>query len=183
MIIKELEKAINAQLNYEFLSSYLYLGMSAYFTRLNLKGFANWMHVQAQEEAVHAMKFYYYLLDRGGDVVLSQIEAPKSEWKSPLAAFEAAYKHELTVTERINDIAELAQKKRDFPTATMIQWYITEQVEEEANALEISQKLSLAKGSPEALFIIDQELAQRVFAIPAGAMIKGLGAAGGGGAA
>ncbi len=145
MIPKEIEKSINSQINFELLSSYLYLSMSAYFTGLNLKGFANWMHVQAQEEMVHAMKFYYFLLDRGGKVELETVPGPKKAWKSPLEAFQEAYKHETVVTSRIHAIADLSQRKRDYPTSSMIQWFIDEQVEEEANASEISQRLALAK--------------------------------------
>jgi ferritin len=167
MIKKTIEKAINQQINAEMYSAYLYMSMSAHFRSINLAGAANWMRVQAQEEMVHATKFYDYLLERGGKVTLTAIEGPETEWKSPLAVFEAGYKHEQKVTSLINALVDLAIKESDHATNAMLQWFVTEQVEEEANADAIIQKLRLTKGEGGGLFMIDQELATRVFVPPA----------------
>jgi ferritin len=162
MIIKEkLQKAINKQINAELYSSYLYLGMAAYFEESNWLGFAHWMKAQSAEENAHAMKFYGYLFERGGRAVLSGIEAPQGEWKSPLAAFEAAYAHELKVTALINDLLKLAKDENDTATEMMLQWFIKEQVEEEANAMLIVEKLKLIKDSVQGLFVLDKELGER----------------------
>lgn len=177
MIDKKLEAAINKQINFEMYSAYLYMSMSAFFTSKNLKGAANWTHIQAQEEMVHAMKFYYYLLDRGGKVTLEAIAKPEDTWKNALAVFKDVSKHEGIVTSRINDIADLAASVKDHATSSMIKWFIDEQVEEEANAEEIVRQLEMVGNDSSGLFMIDKELAARVFAMPAGAMIKGLGAA------
>ena len=167
MIKKSIEKAINEQINAELYSAYLYLSMSAHFRSINLVGAANWMRVQAQEEMVHALRFYDYVLERGGKAALAAIEGPETEWKSPLAVFEAGYKHEQYVTSRINSLVDLAIKESDHATNAMLQWFVTEQVEEEANADAVIQKLKLTKGEGGGLFMIDQELGTRVFTPPA----------------
>lgn len=166
MIKKKMQQALNKQLNAELYSSYLYLSMSAYFNSINLKGFANWMKVQAQEELSHAMKFYNFILERGGKVILSEIDPPQSEWNSPLAAFEHVYRHEQKVTSLINSLVDLSISEGDHATNNFLQWFVTEQVEEEASADEVVQKLKLAGKSAGGLFMIDRELAQRVFAPP-----------------
>lgn len=166
MINKKVEKAIVEQIAKEMFSANLYLAMSAYYKAKNLNGFANWMRVQAQEESAHAMIFFDYLIERGGDVKLMPIEAPQSEWATPLAAFEAAYAHEQHITASINAIAEIAMQEKDFATSTFLQWFITEQVEEEANASELVDRLTMAKDSPGALFMLDTELKSRVFVAP-----------------
>ncbi|OGV49046.1 MAG: ferritin [Lentisphaerae bacterium GWF2_52_8] len=168
MLSKKLEKAINSQINFELYSAYLYLSMSAHFLNVNLKGFANWMRVQTQEESVHAMKFYEFVVARGGKVILESIAAPKNEWKTPLAAFEDAYHHETIVTGRINDLVNQAVLDKDHASASFLQWFVNEQVEEEANALEIIQSLKQIKTSTEGLFMIDRELGTRVFMMPTG---------------
>jgi ferritin len=166
MISRQIQDAFNNQLNAELYSAYLYLSMSAYFESMNLKGFANWMRCQAQEEMVHAMKFYSFLNDRGGRVVLSAIDSPPVKWDSPLAAFEDAYRHEQKVTGLINNLVDLAMQEKDHSAGAFLQWFVTEQVEEEASADAVVQKLKLAGGQGAALFMIDAELATRVFTMP-----------------
>lgn len=167
MISKSIEKALNEQINAELYSSYLYLSMMSYFESVNLTGFAAWMRAQTQEEIMHAMKMYDFVNERGGRVVLTAIDAPPSEWDSPLAAFEAAYAHEQLVTGRINDLVNLAVEEKDHATNAFLQWFVNEQVEEEASADNVVQNLKVAQDAPGALFIIDRELGQRVFTPPA----------------
>jgi ferritin len=136
--------------------------MSAYFQTINLLGFANWMRVQAQEELVHAMKFHDFINERNGRVILQQVEAPPTEWSSPLDVFEGAYKHEQKVTGLINDLVNLAVGERDHATNIFLQWFVTEQVEEEASADEVVQKLKLVGDDSSGLFMLDGEMGQRV---------------------
>jgi len=166
MLKKEIEGAFNDQINAETYSAYLYLAMAAYFDSLNLPGFSNWMKVQAQEELVHAMKFFGFVAERGGRVQLKPIEGPPASWESPLAAFEAAYKHELHITDRINKLVDLALKTSDHAANNLLQWFVAEQVEEEASADAVVQQLRLVKGEGQGLFMIDRELGQRVFVMP-----------------
>jgi len=165
MISEKMEIALNKQINAELYSSYLYLSMAAYFESVDLAGCANWMRAQTQEEIFHAMKMYDFLNERGGRVKLTAIEAPPTEWESPLAVFEHAYKHEQLVTSLINDLMELAISEKDHATQIFLQWFVSEQVEEEASANEVVQKLKLAGDS--GLFMVDRELGQRVFTPPA----------------
>lgn len=169
MLKKKVENALNKHLNAEFYSSYLYLSMAAYFESINLKGFANWMRVQAQEELVHAIKFYDFIIERGGKAVLSSIEGPSTKWQSPLAVFEHAYKHEQKVTGLINNLVDLSIAEQDHATNNFLQWFIAEQVEEEASADEVVQKIKLMGDASGGLFMLDQELAQRVFTPPSAA--------------
>lgn len=166
MIKEKIQEALNKQLNAELFSSYLYLSMAAYFESINLKGFANWMRVQTQEELVHAMKFYNFIIERGGKAVLSAIEGPPTQWKSPLAVFEHAYKHEQKVTGLINNLVDLSIGEQDHATNNFLQWFVAEQVEEEASADEVVQKIKLMGDASGGLFMLDQELAQRVFTPP-----------------
>jgi len=166
MIKEKIQDALNEQINAELYSSYLYLSMSAYFESNNLKGCANWMRVQTQEELVHAMKFYDYLIERGGKVVLSSIESPPTEWPSPLAIFENAYQHEQKVTGLINELVDLAIAEKDHATNNFLQWFVSEQVEEEASADEVVQKIKLMGDARGGIFMLDRELAQRVFTPP-----------------
>jgi len=161
MIKNSIEKAINDQINAELYSAYLYLSMSAYFEGSNLHGFAHWMSVQAKEEMAHAMKFYNYTFERGGSVKLTSIEAPPAKWKSPLEAFESAYKHELKVTGLIHKLVDLARSEKDVATENFLMWYVDEQVEEEAHSDAIVQKLKLIKDSPNGLIMLDKELSGR----------------------
>ena len=166
MIGKKMEKALNGQLNAEFYSAYLYLSMAGYFESVDLAGFANWMRVQTQEEQFHAMKFYDYIIERGGRVILKQIEAPPNNWDSPLAVLEATLKHEQKVTGLINDLVYLAREQKDNASEIFLQWFVNEQVEEENNVNTVLGQLKLIKNAPQALFIMDKEMAQRVFTPP-----------------
>lgn len=164
MLKEKMQEAINEQINKELYSSYLYMSMSAYFESINLSGFANWMYVQAQEELTHAAKFYNYVNEKGGRVILKPIEGPPTEWDSPLAVFENTYEHEQMVTELINKLVDLAIAESDHATNIFLQWFATEQVEEESSADQVIKQLKLAGDFPVALFMIDRELGQRVFA-------------------
>jgi len=166
MLSEKMQHEINKQINAELFSSYLYLSMSAYFDSVGLKGFANWMKVQAQEELTHAGKFYDYLLEVGAKVKLTAIDAPETEWKKPLEAFENAYTHEIKVTSLINNLANIAVEEKDHRTNNFLQWFINEQVEEEANANDVVQKLKLVGDNSGGLFMIDRELATRTFVMP-----------------
>ena len=162
MALKEnIEKAINEQLNKELYSAYLYLAMAAYFESKNLKGFANWMMQQAIEEQGHAMKFYNFIVERGGRVILEAIEKPPTEWASPLDVFEYTYEHEKKVTKSINNLYALAKQENDYATEVFLHWFIDEQVEEEASVDEIVNKLRLVGDKGHALLMIDRELAMR----------------------
>jgi len=166
MIKKAVQDAINQQITREMYSSNLYLAMAGYYKSINLNGFANWMRVQAQEEMMHALKFFDYVLDRGGEVKIGEIQAPPSKWDSPLSAFEDAYKHEQLVSAWINDLADLAIKESDHATGILLQWFINEQVEEEASASEIVERLRMAGDSKSGLFMLDSEMKTRKFIPP-----------------
>jgi len=166
MLSEQMQKSLNEQVNAELFSSYLYLSMNAYFKSLNLDGFANWMYVQAQEELVHAMKFYDFINRRGGRAILDKVEAPKKEWTSPLNVFEEAFEHEKMITSRIHHLVDISLQERDHATNTFLQWFVTEQVEEEENADGVVRKLKLVGNADGGLFMIDLELAKRVFTAP-----------------
>jgi len=161
MIDKEMLARINDQINKELYSAYLYLSMTAYFESANLAGFAHWMRVQANEEMEHAMKFYDYVYDRGGQVVLEAIEKPPAEFDSPLDVFTKVYAHEQKVTGLINGLYKLALEKSDYPSQTFLHWFIDEQVEEEKNADAIVQRLKLVGEKAHGLLLLDRELAAR----------------------
>jgi ferritin len=161
MLPEKMENALNGQLNAELYSAYLYLSMNAYFRSVNLDGFANWMYYQAQEEVTHAMKFYDFINSRGGRVKLSQIDAPATEWNSPLAVFEATLEHEQKVTGLINDLVELALEEHDHATNIFLQWFVSEQVEEEESVGGVLEQLRLMGEAKGGLFMIDRELAKR----------------------
>jgi ferritin len=168
MIKKSMEKAINEQINAETYSAYLYWSMAAWCDKNNLPGFANWMRVQVQEEMSHAVKFYTYLIDRGGTVKLTAIAAPETDWKDIEAIFAATLKHEQYVTARINNLADLAIKEKDHAAGQFLQWFVNEQVEEEKNAEQILGQLKMMGKQPgAALYILDKEMAARVFTPPA----------------
>ncbi len=166
MISPELQEAMNKQMNAEIYSSYLYLSMSGYFESINLPGAANWMRCQVQEELLHAMKFFTFVSERGGRVNVRPIDGPPNDWQSPLAAFEDAYRHEQLVTSLINDLVDLAIRLKDHASNNFLQWFVAEQVEEEASADAVIQQLKLA-GDGGGLFLVDRELASRVFTMPA----------------
>lgn len=166
MFSEKMQKALNEQINAEYYSSYLYLSMSAYFQSISLCGFANWMRVQAQEELMHGMKFYDFINERGGRVTLAQIDGPETIWDSPIAAFENVLKHEQEVTRLINNLVNLANEEKDHATNIFLQWFVTEQVEEESTAADVLHKLNLTHGEGSGLFMMDREMAQRVFVPP-----------------
>ena len=161
MLSDNMQAALNKQLNAELHSGYLYLSMNAYFKTLNLDGFANWMYYQAQEELTHGMKFYDFINQRGGQVTLDLIEAPPASWESPLAAFEATLAHEQKVTGLINDLMEVALTERDHATQIFLQWFVSEQVEEEESVGGVLEQLKLMGAAKGGLFMIDRELAKR----------------------
>lgn len=167
MLSKKMEAALNSQCNAETYSAYLYLSMAAYFQSVSLGGFANWMRVQAQEELTHAMKFYDFINERGGRVTLTAIDAPPTKWKSTLDVFEATLSHEQKVTGLINDLVNLALKDKDHASQIFLQWFVSEQVEEEDSADEIVQKLKLIGKDGSGIFMLDRELGQRTFVAPA----------------
>lgn len=160
---KKVETVLNDQINAEFWSAYLYLSMSAWLDNKGLKGFANWMRVQYQEENTHALKIYDYVLSRAGKITIKPIAAVESEWKGILDAFKEVYKHELKVTAMIDKCYEVAFAEKDHATAGMLQWFINEQTEEESNALAIIDQLNLIGEKGEAIYHLDKELSTRVF--------------------
>ena len=166
MLKREIEKGFNDQINAELYSAYLYLAMASYCESISLQGFATWFKVQAQEELFHASKLFAFVAERGGRVELGAIAAPPKEWESPLAAFEAAYAHEQHVTDLINKLVDLSIKLSDHAANNLLQWFVAEQVEEEATADGIVQNLKLVKGEGQGLFMLDRELGQRVFVMP-----------------
>jgi len=162
MVKQEVQDAINDQIRAEFYASYLYLGMMTYFEARSLPGFGHWMRLQAKEEVTHAMRLVDFLLDRGGHVDLQTIERPKLEYESPLDVMRSALAHEEKVTASINDLYALAVAHNDYPAQVLMQWFVSEQVEEEKNAGEIVDQLELAAGSASALFVLDGRLADRI---------------------
>ncbi|MEN8190734.1 MAG: ferritin [Thermodesulfobacteriota bacterium] len=163
---KEMEDAFNSQVNAEMYSSYLYLAMESYFQSISLSGFAKWMRGQVQEELFHGMKMYDYVHERGGKAKLEAIEKPVESWSSPLAAFEHILEHEQMVTSLINDLIEVALSARDHAAKAFLDWFIVEQVEEEASVGEIVDRLKLIGDDSSGLFLLDAELAKRSFTLP-----------------
>ena len=160
-INQELVDAINDQLNFELYSAFIYLSMGAWFEEQNLTGMAHWMEVQYQEEFSHAMRFYRHLTERGARVVLKQIDAPATEWKSAQDVFAVAYHHETVVTERIYKIGDIADRLGDRSAQSMLTWFYDEQTEEEAKTMELRDKLKLIGDSISALLRLDGELGAR----------------------
>jgi len=167
MISKKLEKAINEQINRELFSEYLYISMQAWFAGENLDGMANWMDAQGKEERFHAMKFFNYLLDRGGKVKLMALDKPEVEFKNPLNAFREAYKHEQFISKSINQLMDLAIAENDHAAKSFLQWYVDEQVEEEATAEKIVRQLEMVGDNMAGIFMMDTELGKRVYTPPA----------------
>ena len=161
MIGKAMQDAMNEQINKELFSAYLYLSMAAYFEARNLSGFAHWMRVQADEEREHAMKFYNFILERAGNVLLKAIDAPKTEWSSSLEVAQEVAAHEAKVTASIYALHELAMQEKDYPAQVMLQWFIIEQVEEEKNAAEIVANLKLIEERATAVLMLDKQLGKR----------------------
>ncbi len=166
MISKKLEEAINYQINRELYSEYYYLSMASYFNSVGLSGFENFFLIQVEEERFHAMKLYRFLNEKGGRVNLQAIEAPKTEFNSALEVFELAYDHEKLVSKLINDLMDLAIKENDHAAKNHLNWFVEEQVEEEASMETTLSKLKLIGGEGHGLLMLDNELAQRVFTPP-----------------
>ncbi len=166
MLHEKMEKAFNDQINKELYSEYLYLSMQAYFERLNLKGFVNWFTVQVQEEHAHALGMFNYVHERGGKVELDAIDKPETDWESPLACFEQVLKHEEFVTSRINALMDVADEVKDRAALSFLDWYLKEQVEEEANVGGVLATLKLIGNDANALLLLDKELATRTFVAP-----------------
>ncbi|HMZ30991.1 MAG: ferritin [Methanomicrobiales archaeon] len=161
MLKKSVEDALNKQVNAEFYSSYLYLAMSAYFESYPMKGFANWLRLQAKEEMAHGMKIYEYIIEAGGTPKLTAIDAPKTPWKSAQEVFEEVYAHEQKVTGLIYALVELSQKEKDYATKNFLGWFVKEQVEEEANASDILAQIKIVGNIPGHLFWLDHQLGKR----------------------
>ena len=162
MLNKKIEKALNDQLNMELQSAYIYQSMAAYFEGINFKGFAKWMEVQAGEEKEHAKKIYDYIFAKGGKVTLEGIDAPKTSWKNAEEVFKESLGHEQAVTKSIEKIYALARKEDDYATEIFLQWFITEQVEEEDNATSILEKIKLlGANNSTSMYLLDKELGAR----------------------
>lgn len=161
MLSKTLQDALNEQIKNELYSAYVYLSMSAHFEAVNLRGFAHWMRLQSQEEVEHAMRIFDFVNDRGGRVVLEALDRPPSQFKSPLDIFQKALEHERKVTGMIHRLYELAVKEADYPAQVMLQWFISEQVEEEKSAAEIVEQLKLIGDQGAGLLILDRHLGER----------------------
>ena len=170
MLKTSIEEALNAQINAEIFSSYLYLSMSSWFDNQGLPGFKSWMETQAQEEMTHATKLISFLQERGGSLVLEAIEKPQASWSDVLDVFKATLRHEQYVTSRVNDLVDLAIAERDHATNNFLQWFVSEQVEEEANVGEILDQIRLMEGSGHGMYMMDKELGSRpaIFTMPAG---------------
>ena len=166
MLNEKLEKAFNEQINKEFYSEYLYMSMMAYFDRMNLKGFSNWMNIQMQEEHAHAMGMFNYVHERGGKVILDAIEKPQSDWTSPSELFEDVLKHEQFVTSRIHALVDVAEEVKDRAAVSFLDWYVKEQIEEEHNVGNVLKTLKLVCNDCSCLYMIDKELAARTFNPP-----------------
>jgi len=160
-ISTELEKAINEQIGIEFAASYAYLSMAAYFERNAFDGFSKWMHLQSEEEHTHAMKFYQYLIDRGGVARIPSIPAPEWNFDSVIKVFEASLDQEREVTRHIYDLYKIAQNESDFATVSFLKWFVDEQVEEEKNVSDMIDKLKMAQGNPDSLLLLDRYALER----------------------
>ncbi|MHA1770036.1 MAG: ferritin [Candidatus Thorarchaeota archaeon] len=165
-ISKELQDAINEQINFELYSAFVYLSMATWLETQNLSGMAHWMEMQFQEEYAHAMRFYRHIVERGGRVILKEIKAPKTEWESPYEVFDDAYNHEKEVTRRIYAIGNIADKEGDRAAQSMLNWFYNEQVEEEAQTMEIRDLLKRAGNNLAALMQIDARLQSRAAGAP-----------------
>jgi len=161
-----MKKALDRQLNNEIYSAYLYLSMSSYAGSIGLRGFANWFMVQYQEEMVHAMKFYNYINSQGEHVDLAQISGPPTSFDTPLDMFQQTLKHEQFITSSINELIDLALQEKDHATNIFLQWFVTEQIEEEENDRDIIGKLKLIGDNGQGLLMLDGELGARVFTPP-----------------
>ncbi|MGN9160369.1 ferritin [Clostridium sulfidigenes] len=166
MLSDNLLKNLNAQVNFEFYSSYTYLAMAAYAESVDLSGIANFFRVQAQEELFHAMKLYDYIFQKNGVVELDKIDKPEGKYESIIDVFETGYKHEQLVTSRIYKLADIASEEKEHATISLLRWFIDEQVEEENTFNTLLKKIKRAEDNPAALYMLDEELATRVFTPP-----------------
>jgi len=166
MIGKRMQDAMNEQIKHELESAYLYLSMVAYFESTGAEGMAQWMRVQTQEEVGHAMRFFSHITERDGRVELHALAQPKKEWSSPLEAFQAAYEHEQFITGKINDLVKIAAEEGDHAANIMLQWFVTEQVEEEASTSRVAQMLEQVGDSGTGLLMVDRELGTRTAVEP-----------------
>jgi len=166
MIGKHMQNTMNEQIKHELESAYLYLSMVAYFESTGAEGMAQWMRVQTQEEIGHAMRFFSHITERDGRVELHTLAQPKKDWSSPLEAFQAAYEHEQFITEKINDLVNTAAEEGDHAASIMLQWFVTEQVEEEASTLRVVQMLEQVGGSGTGLLMLNRELGTRTAVEP-----------------
>jgi ferritin len=167
MLSDNLLKNLNDQVNFEFYSSYTYLAMAAYAESVDLSGIANFFRVQAQEELFHAMKLYDYIFQKNGVVELDKIDKPEGKYESIIDVFETGYKHEQLVTSKIYKLADIASDEKEHATMSLLRWFIDEQVEEENNFNTLLKKIKRAEDNPAALYMLDEELATRVFTPPA----------------
>ena len=167
MLSEKLEKSLNDQITFEFYSSYTYLAMAAYCEASDLSGFANFFRVQAKEELDHAMKLYDYVFQKGGRVILGEIEEPKKEYESMVDVFETGLAHERIVTSKIYAITDIATEEREHANMIFLKWFIDEQVEEENNFNSLLKKVKRCESNPAALYMLDDELANRVYVAPA----------------
>jgi len=177
MLSDKMIEALNEQVNREMYSAYLYMSMSAYCNATGLKGFANWFMVQYHEEMFHAMKLYEYIQRQGGDAHLKSIAEPPQKFESPMDMFTKTLEHEQFITSSINDLMELAITEKDHASQIFLNWYVTEQVEEEENDNDIIQQLQIIKDNPQGLLMLDRELAGRITTVPTD-FSKGVEAAG-----
>lgn len=166
MLNKKIEEALNAQINAELWSAYLYLSMAAYAHANGNPGMGNWFEVQFKEEQDHAKIMFNYIIQRGGRVELKPIVAVPTTWESPLAVFEATLAHEQKVTSLINNLFTLSTAENDYATQSMLKWFIDEQVEEEENAQNIIDNLRMIQGNGYGLYMLDKELAARTYVQP-----------------
>lgn len=166
MLSPKMQTALNEQVKHELNSAYIYLGMAAFFENRSLPGFAHWMRIQVQEELFHASKFFDFVYERDGEVQLFALDQPSVDYESPLAAFEAAYKHEQFISGTINDLYSLAMDEKDYASRPLLHWFIDEQVEEEASAKAIIDQLKLVSDSKMGLYMLDKQLATRIFTPP-----------------
>ncbi len=166
MIPRRVNEAINEQIKNELESYYIYLSMAAYFHTVSLDGMAHWMRVQAHEEMIHAMKFMDHIIDRGGKVTLLDLKQLKTQWSSPLEAWEDAYKHEQFISSKINDLTTIAREEKDYPSEPLLAWFAAEQIEEEATSSKIAKEVAMVGDAKAGLILLDRELGQRAF--PAG---------------
>ena len=163
MIPPRLNQAINEQIRSELESAYLYLSMAAYFHSLSLDGMALWMRCQAHEETIHAMKFIDHLVDRNSQVTLANLAQIKTEWSSPLEAWQDAYKHEQFITSKINDLTSIAREEKDYPSEPILAWFSAEQIEEEATSSKIAGDMEMVGSDKTGLLMLDRELGSRAF--------------------